>query len=78
MNHNFQWALSLVLKSEVGWSDNPADPDGATMKGLTLANFRRYVKLDTAKANLKKITVSFFLRSWTRRLSSQAALGSGS
>ncbi|TPK57767.1 hypothetical protein FJ546_25950 [Mesorhizobium sp. B2-4-19] len=55
MDRNFARALALVLKSEGGWSDNPADPGGATMKGVTLANFRRYVKADAGKADLKKI-----------------------
>lgn len=56
MNRNFARALALVLKSEGGWSDNPADPGGATMKGVTLANFRRYVKADAGKADLRRIT----------------------
>jgi len=56
MDRNFARALSLVLKSEGGWSDNPADPGGATMKGVTLANFRRYVKADATKADLRRIT----------------------
>ena len=56
MDHNFARALALVLKSEGGWSDNPADPGGATMKGVTLANFRRYVKAGATKADLKQIT----------------------
>lgn len=55
MDRNFARALALVLRSEGGWSDNPADPGGATMKGVTLANFRRYVKADASKADLKKI-----------------------
>ena len=56
MDRNFARALALVLKSEGGWSDNPADPGGATMKGVTLANFRRYVKADATKADLKQIS----------------------
>ncbi len=56
MDRNFPRALSLVLRSEGGWSDNPADPGGATMKGVTLANFRRYVKADASKADLRKIS----------------------
>ncbi|WP_095203856.1 glycoside hydrolase family 108 protein [Mesorhizobium carmichaelinearum] len=55
MDRNFARALALVLKSEGGWSDNPADPGGATMKGVTLANFRRYVKADASEADLKTI-----------------------
>lgn len=56
MDRNFARALALVLKSEGGWSDDPQDPGGATMKGVTLANFRRYVKADASKADLRKIT----------------------
>ncbi len=56
MERNFARALSLVLKSEGGWSDNPADPGGATMKGVTLANFRRYVKADATKTDLRAIS----------------------
>ncbi|UCI06245.1 glycoside hydrolase family 108 protein [Mesorhizobium sp. B1-1-8] len=56
MDRNFARALALVLKSEGGWSDNPADPGGATMRGVTLANFRRYVKADAGKAELRKIS----------------------
>jgi len=56
MDRNFARALALVLKSEGGWSDNPADPGGATMKGVTLANFRRYVKANATRADLRKIS----------------------
>ncbi|TIQ96134.1 glycosyl hydrolase 108 family protein [Mesorhizobium sp.] len=56
MDRNFAGSLALVLKSEGGWSDNAADPGGATMKGVTLANFRRFVKADATKADLKKIS----------------------
>ncbi|MDX8462962.1 glycoside hydrolase family 108 protein [Mesorhizobium humile] len=56
MDRNFARALSLVLKSEGGWSDNPADPGGATMRGVTLANFRRYVKANATKADLRAIS----------------------
>ena len=40
MKENYQSALNHVLQSEGGWSDNPADPGGATMKGITLATYR--------------------------------------
>lgn len=56
MDRNFQRALALVLKHEGGWSDHPADPGGATMKGVTLDNFRRYVKPSATKDDLRKIT----------------------
>ncbi len=55
MDRNFSRALALVLKSEGGWSDNPADPGGATMKGVTLTNFHRFVKPKATKADLRAI-----------------------
>jgi len=42
MKNNYEAALAHVLKSEGLWSDNPADPGGATMKGITLAVYREW------------------------------------
>ncbi|TDR36528.1 glycoside hydrolase family 108 protein [Aquamicrobium defluvii] len=56
MDRNFARALALVLKHEGLWSDHPQDKGGPTMKGVTLANFRRYVKPNATKEDLKKIT----------------------
>jgi len=56
MDRNFARALQLVLKSEGGWSDNPADPGGATMKGVTIATFRRYIDPKGTKDDLRHIT----------------------
>ncbi|MCG8272362.1 glycoside hydrolase family 108 protein [Aquamicrobium sp. NLF2-7] len=56
MDRNFERALSLVLSHEGGWSDHKDDPGGATMKGVTLANFRRYVKPSATKDDLRRIT----------------------
>lgn len=56
MDRNFARALKLVLKHEGGWADHPKDPGGATMKGITIATFRRYVKPNATKADLRAIT----------------------
>lgn len=56
MNRNFERALKLVLVHEGGWADHPQDPGGATMKGVTLATFRQFVKPGATKADLRKIT----------------------
>ena len=56
MDRNFQRALSLVLKHEGGWADNPKDPGGATMRGVTIGTFRQYVKPNATKDDLRKIT----------------------
>jgi lysozyme family protein len=42
MKNNYVIALQHVLKSEGGWSDNPSDPGGATMKGITLSVYREW------------------------------------
>jgi lysozyme family protein len=39
---NFAQFLPVVLRNEGGWVDNPADPGGATNKGITIATFRAY------------------------------------
>lgn len=51
----FDICLSITLAYEGGWSDHPSDPGGATMKGVTLATFRRYYPGAT-KADLRAIT----------------------
>lgn len=56
MDRNFKKSLALVLKHEGGWSDHAADPGGATMKGVTLASFRKYVKPSGTKTDLRNIT----------------------
>ena len=42
MISNYDAALQHVLKSEGLWSDNPAVPGGATMKGITLSVYREW------------------------------------
>lgn len=56
MQANFDKSLRLVLVHEGGWSDHPEDPGGATMKGVTLAVFRRYYGADRSKADLRNIS----------------------
>ncbi|RWF74504.1 MAG: hypothetical protein EOQ34_05085 [Mesorhizobium sp.] len=54
---NLAACLKTVLAYEGGWSDNPKDPGGATMKGITLATFRRY-KPGATKTQLRNIAQS--------------------
>ena len=56
MDKNFDKALAKVLVHEGGWADHPSDPGGATMKGVTIGNFRRFVKPNATKADLRRIT----------------------
>ena len=55
MKSNFDHCLRLVLAHEGGWADHPKDPGGATMKGVTLATYRKY-KPGATKAQLRAIS----------------------
>lgn len=50
---NFISSLKHVLVHEGGWSDHPRDPGGATMKGITIATFRRATR--NRKATKKQL-----------------------
>ena len=54
MASNFQECLDLVLKSEGGWVNNPADPGGETNLGVTKRVWEEYV--GHAVQSLKKLT----------------------
>lgn len=53
--NNFKNCLAETLKWEGGWADHPKDPGGATMRGITLATFRRW-KPNATKTELRNIT----------------------
>lgn len=53
---NWPTALAAVLRHEGLWSDHPADPGGATMKGITLATFREARGADRTKEDLRAIS----------------------
>ncbi|TJW49577.1 MAG: hypothetical protein E5X65_32820 [Mesorhizobium sp.] len=56
MDRNFAKCLDIVLKHEGGFSNHRDDPGGPTNLGITLANFRRYVKPGGTVEDLKKLT----------------------
>lgn len=58
MNRNFERSLSLVLKSEGGFVNDPHDPGGATNLGVTIATFRQFVNPNGTVADLKALTIA--------------------
>jgi len=56
MQSNFSKCLAFTLKQEGGWSDNPRDPGGATMRGVTLATFSEWLGRQATKEELKAIS----------------------
>ena len=55
MKDNFDAALAAVLKHEGGWADHPADPGGATMKGVTLKTYSDWLGRPASKEELRNI-----------------------
>jgi lysozyme family protein len=57
MNTDYPTCLTFTLQSEGTFVNNPHDPGGATMKGITLATFRNF-KNDSSldSSDLKNIT----------------------
>ena len=55
MQDDFDQALAAVLKHEGGFVDHPADPGGATNRGVTLTVFQRHVP-GAGVAELQAIT----------------------
>ncbi len=50
---SFDAALARVLAHEGGYSNHPADPGGPTKYGITIADYRRYVKPGATAADVK-------------------------
>lgn len=48
--------MPFLLKWEGGFVNDPADAGGATMKGVTLATFRKFYGADKTVSDLKAIT----------------------
>lgn len=55
MTPNCRVCVDLVLKHEGLWTDNPRDPGGATMKGVTLATYSKFLGRQATKDELRNI-----------------------
>jgi lysozyme family protein len=58
LDNNFDRCLKLVLKSEGLYSNNPKDPGGETMMGVTKAAWSTYLKRPIADGEMAKLTVA--------------------
>jgi len=50
---SFDAALACVLAHEGGYGNHPADPGGPTKYGITIADYRRYVKPGATAADVR-------------------------
>lgn len=55
-DQRFARCLDIILQWEGGFSDNPSDPGGATMHGVTLEVFREFYGASQTVAALKAIS----------------------
>ena len=58
MDNNFDRSLKLVLKSEGGYVNNPKDPGGETMMGVTKSAWSTYLKRPIEDGEMAKLTVA--------------------
>src|SRR6185312_9138273 len=54
---SYEEALRRVLAHEGGYSNHPDDPGGPTNFGITLADYRKYVKPDATAADVRAMRV---------------------
>jgi len=57
MQTNYATALTRLLAHEGGYSNHPDDPGGPTKFGITINDYRRYVKPGADAADVKAMTV---------------------
>jgi lysozyme family protein len=50
-------ALARVLTHEGGYTNNPSDPGGPTNYGITIHDYRQYVKPDAGAADVRAMTI---------------------
>ena len=53
---NYKILKPIVLKWENGWANDPADRGGCTMRGVTIATFRKYYGKSKTCSDLRKLT----------------------
>ena len=56
MNSNWQKSFELMLKSEGGYVNNPADPGGMTNLGVTKATWENWVGRASDEAEMRNLT----------------------
>lgn len=50
-------SIRCLLKSEGGFVNHPSDPGGPTNFGITLGDYRKYVKADASAADIRAMNV---------------------
>jgi lysozyme family protein len=57
MRSSYDEALRLLLQHEGGYTNHPDDPGGPTKYGITIHDYRRYLKPGATAADVKAMTL---------------------
>lgn len=55
---NYDESLDLLLRHEGGYTNHPSDPGGPTNFGITIADYRKYVKSDATAADVRDMSIA--------------------
>lgn len=55
---SYDAALARLLAHEGGYTNHPSDPGGPTNFGITIADYRKYVKADATAVDVRAMTVA--------------------
>jgi lysozyme family protein len=55
---NYDASLNRVLKHEGGYTNHPSDPGGPTNFGITIHDYRRYIKTNGTAADVRAMTLA--------------------
>jgi lysozyme family protein len=57
MRQNYNEALRLMLKHEGGYTNHPSDPGGPTNFGITIHDYRKYIKADGTASDVRAMNI---------------------
>lgn len=58
MKNNFNQSFKYLLQDEGGYTNDKSDSGGATNLGITIGDYRKYIKKDATPADVKTLTVA--------------------
>jgi len=65
MQSTYEVCLPLLLAHEGGYTNHPSDPGGPTNFGITIYDYRKYVKSNATAADVRAMTLDEAKRIYT-------------
>src|SRR5437773_852028 len=57
MKQNYNDCLNRLLKDEGGYTNDPRDPGGPTNFGITLTDYRKYIRTNGSAEDVRKMSI---------------------